>query len=46
MLERKIGCVPVVDARDRLLGLVTETDILRLAREVVFEQIPEPRKAG
>jgi len=28
MAERKIGCLPVVDG-DRLLGLITETDILR-----------------
>lgn len=28
MAERKIGCLPVVDG-DRLLGLITETDVLR-----------------
>lgn len=28
MAEKKIGCLPVVDG-DRLLGLITETDILR-----------------
>jgi len=28
MAERKIGCLPVVEERDRLVGLVTETDIL------------------
>lgn len=28
MVERKIGCLPVVK-NDRLIGLVTETDILR-----------------
>jgi len=28
MAERKIGCLPVVD-RDELLGLITETDVLR-----------------
>ncbi len=27
MLDKKIGCVPVVD-KDRLVGLITETDIL------------------
>jgi acetoin utilization protein AcuB len=27
MLDKKIGCVPVV-AKDRLVGLITETDIL------------------
>ena len=29
MLERKIGCLPVVDAETRVVGLVTETDLLR-----------------
>lgn len=28
MAERKIGCLPVVDG-DHLLGLITETDVLR-----------------
>jgi CBS domain-containing protein len=28
MAERKIGCLPVVDG-DQLLGLITETDVLR-----------------
>ncbi|MCG8590569.1 MAG: CBS domain-containing protein [Proteobacteria bacterium] len=29
MADRKIGCLPVVDDRDALVGLVTETDVLR-----------------
>ncbi len=29
MAERKIGCLPVVDHRECLVGLVTETDLLR-----------------
>jgi CBS domain-containing protein len=28
MAERKIGCLPVVE-NDRLLGIITETDVLR-----------------
>lgn len=30
MIENKIGCLPVVDA-DKLLGIVTETDFVKLA---------------
>ncbi len=29
MLSKKIGCLPVVDEENRLMGLITETDILR-----------------
>jgi acetoin utilization protein AcuB len=29
MAERKIGCLPVLDPDGRLVGLVTETDVLR-----------------
>jgi len=29
LAERKIGCLPVVDREGRLVGLVTETDLLR-----------------
>lgn len=31
LVERRIGCLPVVDDEGRLLGLVTETDLLREA---------------
>ena len=31
LVERKIGCVPVVSPRGELLGLVTETDLLAAA---------------
>jgi CBS-domain-containing membrane protein len=31
LVERKIGCVPVVGARGDLLGLVTETDLIAAA---------------
>jgi acetoin utilization protein AcuB len=33
LLERKIGCLPVVDAQRRVIGLLTETDLLRAAYE-------------
>ena len=29
MNEHKIGCLPVVDGEDELVGLITETDVLR-----------------
>lgn len=31
MIRRKIGCLPVLDAEKALVGLVTETDLLRAA---------------
>jgi CBS domain-containing protein len=33
LLEHKIGCVPVLGEEDQLVGIVTETDFLRIARE-------------
>jgi CBS domain-containing protein len=42
MAERKIGCLPVVE-NDRLLGIITETDVLRC-----FAGLPpnrDPRRA-
>jgi CBS domain-containing protein len=30
MLRHRIGCLPVVDAEDRFIGLVTETDLIRV----------------
>jgi CBS domain-containing protein len=33
MVRQKIGCLPVVDARGALLGIVTEEDFLRWSTE-------------
>ena len=33
MLEHRIGALPVIGERGQLIGLVTETDFLRLAHE-------------
>lgn len=35
MLGRKIGCVPVVDACERLAGIVTASDFLRIAVDAI-----------
>lgn len=34
MLEDKISCLPVVDDGDGLIGVITETDFMRLLYEV------------
>jgi CBS domain-containing protein len=31
LINKKIGCLPVVDALDRIVGIVTETDFLNIA---------------
>jgi CBS domain-containing protein len=36
MLENKIGCVPVVDDDQRLVGIVTETDFVSIARDCLL----------
>jgi CBS domain-containing protein len=33
LLEHKIGCVPVLGDEEELVGIVTETDFLRIARD-------------
>lgn len=37
MLEFKIGCLPVVDEHRRLLGIVTEADLVRFALDIIQE---------
>ena len=29
MIDKKVGCLPVVKERDKLIGLITETDVLQ-----------------
>ncbi|OHB72731.1 MAG: hypothetical protein A2W17_11900 [Planctomycetes bacterium RBG_16_41_13] len=29
MLDKKVGCLPVVEGKNILLGLITETDVLQ-----------------
>jgi CBS domain-containing protein len=35
MWERKLGCLPVIEEDDTLVGIVTEADYLRLALELL-----------
>lgn len=35
MLEKKFGCLPVVDRDGRLVGIITESDFVRFAADVV-----------
>ncbi|MBI3025254.1 MAG: CBS domain-containing protein [Candidatus Tectomicrobia bacterium] len=37
MLEAKIGCLPVVDKDGELVGLITETDVMRHFAETASE---------
>jgi CBS domain-containing protein len=44
LLERKIGCLPVVDPNDRLLGILTESDLVRYAAAAI--EASDRREAG
>ena len=35
MIERKIGCLPVVGEDEQLVGIITETDFLRIAEQAL-----------
>lgn len=35
MLSQKLGCLPVIDERHHLLGIVTSADFVRLARDML-----------
>ena len=37
MLKNKFGCLPVVAANGKLVGLITEADLVRFAAEVISE---------
>jgi CBS domain-containing protein len=37
MLEHKIGCLPVVGTGGQLVGVVTETDFLRVAHDLLSD---------
>ena len=42
LLNQKIGCLPVVDERHHLIGIVTEADFVRLARDMLAQAIKTP----
>jgi len=48
LLDHKIGCVPVVTEDGQLVGIVTETDFLRVARDGLLGASPgrDARRAG
>lgn len=41
MLEKKIGCLPVVGSKGQLIGVVTETDFLQVAHSLLEEEVDE-----
>jgi CBS domain-containing membrane protein len=38
LLKERLGCLPVVDERLHVLGVVTRADILRLARDLLLQR--------
>lgn len=38
MLAEKIGCLPVIDERHHLVGIVTDADYVKLARDLLAAQ--------
>jgi CBS-domain-containing membrane protein len=35
MLVQRLGCLPVVDGRHHIVGIVTKADLVRLARDLL-----------
>jgi len=44
MLENKFGCLPVVDEKKHLIGIITDEDVIRLAIKLL-EKIENPKLA-
>jgi CBS domain-containing protein len=44
MLRARIGCLPVIGCDDRLVGIVTDTDVVRLCYDALVGH--EPRLTG
>jgi CBS domain-containing protein len=43
MIEQKVGALPVVDGNGAVIGILTETDFVEIAREVLSGVQPESR---
>lgn len=37
MVKHKVGCLPVLDDDEKLVGILTETDMLKLLMEILLE---------
>ncbi len=46
MLDQNIGCVPVVDARGRLCGIITESDFAAKEKGIPFSTFRAPQLLG
>jgi len=46
MLDNRIGCVPVVDGKGKLTGIVTESDFLAKEHSVPFSTFQAPQLFG
>lgn len=44
LLTNQVGCLPVVDERHHLLGIVTSSDFVRLARDMVAAAAPPTQR--
>lgn len=40
LLQHKVGCVPVVDVAGKLVGIVTESDFVRVAYTLLGGRVP------
>jgi acetoin utilization protein AcuB len=45
MRERRVGALPVVDATGRVVGILTERDLLRVLDEMLAQRVVRPRPA-
>jgi len=46
MAERRIGCLPIVDAKGRLVGLLSETDLLHALASLLWTDRVRERRAA